>query len=51
MEDCERNDGSAERPYFMSKRLMDILAAENAAQTYQVLGDDPAVINIHFNKY
>jgi choline transporter-like protein 2/4/5 len=25
MEDCERNDGSAEKPYFMSKDLMKIL--------------------------
>lgn len=29
VEDSERNDGSDERPYYMSKRLMEILAKEN----------------------
>uniref|UniRef100_A0A1B6JVG8 Choline transporter-like protein n=1 Tax=Homalodisca liturata TaxID=320908 RepID=A0A1B6JVG8_9HEMI len=29
LEDCERNDGSAERPYFMSKQLMKILGKKN----------------------
>lgn len=29
LEDCERNDGSAERPYFMSKDLMKILEKKN----------------------
>ncbi|PNF41327.1 hypothetical protein B7P43_G17041 [Cryptotermes secundus] len=29
LEDCERNDGSAEKPYFMSKELMKILHKKN----------------------
>lgn len=29
LEDCERNDGSAEKPYFMSKSLMRILGKRN----------------------
>lgn len=29
VEDCERNDGSAEKPYFMSKQLMKILGRKN----------------------
>ncbi|CAH0553591.1 unnamed protein product [Brassicogethes aeneus] len=29
LEDCERNDGSAERPYFMSKNLMNIFNKKN----------------------
>ncbi|XP_063885368.1 choline transporter-like 2 isoform X3 [Scylla paramamosain] len=29
LEDCERNDGSAEKPYFMSKDLMHILNKKN----------------------
>ncbi|KAG0722373.1 Choline transporter-like protein 2 [Chionoecetes opilio] len=29
LEDCERNDGSAEKPYFMSKDLMRILNKKN----------------------
>ncbi|XP_069697989.1 choline transporter-like 2 isoform X2 [Periplaneta americana] len=29
LEDCERNDGSAEKPYFMSKELMKILRKKN----------------------
>ncbi|GIY91908.1 choline transporter-like protein 4 [Caerostris extrusa] len=29
LEDCERNDGSAEKPYFMSKDLMKILHKKN----------------------
>ncbi|CAG9575618.1 unnamed protein product [Danaus chrysippus] len=29
LEDCERNDGSAEKPYFMSKNLMRILGKRN----------------------
>ncbi|CRK97982.1 CLUMA_CG011354, isoform A [Clunio marinus] len=29
LEDCERNDGSADRPYFMSKQLMKILHKNN----------------------
>ncbi|ROT82456.1 hypothetical protein C7M84_024381 [Penaeus vannamei] len=29
LEDCERNDGSAEKPYFMSKDLMRILEKKN----------------------
>ncbi|XP_050436520.1 choline transporter-like 2 [Adelges cooleyi] len=30
LEDSERNDGSSERPYFMSQRLMNILGTRNA---------------------
>lgn len=30
LEDCERNDGSQEKPYFMSKQLMQILGKKNA---------------------
>lgn len=30
LEDCERNDGSQEKPYFMSKNLMRILGKKNA---------------------
>lgn len=30
MEDLEKNDGSAERPYYMSKNLMNILGKRNA---------------------
>jgi solute carrier family 44 (choline transporter-like protein), member 2/4/5 len=29
LEDCERNDGTPERPYFMSKQLMKILGKKN----------------------
>lgn len=29
LEDCERNDGSEERKYFMSKNLMGILGKKN----------------------
>ncbi|XP_031621563.1 CTL-like protein 2 isoform X2 [Contarinia nasturtii] len=29
LEDCERNDGSEEKPYFMSKQLMKILGKKN----------------------
>ncbi|KDR18085.1 CTL-like protein 2, partial [Zootermopsis nevadensis] len=29
LEDCERNDGSREKPYFMSKNLMNILHKKN----------------------
>ncbi|KOB67587.1 Choline transporter-like protein 4, partial [Operophtera brumata] len=29
LEDCERNDGSPEKPYFMSKNLMNILGKKN----------------------
>ncbi|GBP87263.1 CTL-like protein 2 [Eumeta japonica] len=29
LEDCERNDGSAEKPYFMSRNLMKILGKRN----------------------
>ncbi|XP_072935084.1 choline transporter-like 2 isoform X2 [Epargyreus clarus] len=29
LEDCERNDGSPEKPYFMSKNLMKILGKKN----------------------
>jgi choline transporter-like protein 2/4/5 len=29
VEDLERNDGSAEKPYFMSKGLMKILSKKN----------------------
>ncbi|XP_041974365.1 choline transporter-like 2 isoform X3 [Aricia agestis] len=30
LEDCERNDGSPEKPYFMSKNLMKILGKRNS---------------------
>jgi len=29
LEDCERNDGSREKPYYMSKELMKILGKKN----------------------
>lgn len=29
VEDCERNDGSSNKPYFMSKNLMGILGKKN----------------------
>jgi len=29
LEDCERNDGSPEKPFFMSKQLMKILGKKN----------------------
>lgn len=29
VEDCERNDGSAEKPYYMSKNLMKIFGKKN----------------------
>lgn len=29
LEDCERNDGSTDRPYYMSKQLMKILGKQN----------------------
>lgn len=29
VEDSERNDGSADRPYFMSRKLMNILGTKN----------------------
>ncbi|XP_073972543.1 choline transporter-like 2 isoform X2 [Rhodnius prolixus] len=32
LEDCERNDGSVERPYFMSKNLRQILGKRNKEQ-------------------
>ncbi|KAJ8934587.1 hypothetical protein NQ314_013263 [Rhamnusium bicolor] len=31
LEDCERNDGSSEKPYFMSKNLMKIFGKKNKA--------------------
>jgi choline transporter-like protein 2/4/5 len=33
LEDCERNDGTPSKPYFMSKELMDILQYKNKART------------------
>ncbi|KAF4522673.1 hypothetical protein B566_EDAN010454 [Ephemera danica] len=30
--DCERNDGSAEKPYFMSSKLMKILKKKNKTE-------------------
>ncbi|XP_050674068.1 choline transporter-like 2 isoform X2 [Leptidea sinapis] len=33
LEDCERNDGSPEKPYFMSKNLMKILGKRNKKMT------------------
>ncbi|XP_039745321.1 choline transporter-like 2 isoform X2 [Pararge aegeria] len=33
LEDCERNDGSPEKPYFMSKNLMKILGKRNKKNT------------------
>ncbi|CAH2233907.1 jg14665 [Pararge aegeria aegeria] len=33
LEDCERNDGSPEKPYFMSKNLMRILGKRNKKTT------------------
>ncbi|XP_034841494.1 choline transporter-like 2 isoform X3 [Maniola hyperantus] len=33
LEDCERNDGSPEKPYFMSKNLMKILGKRNKKTT------------------
>ncbi|XP_055909377.1 choline transporter-like 2 isoform X4 [Eupeodes corollae] len=33
LEDCERNDGSEEKPYFMSKQLMKILRKRNKMPT------------------
>lgn len=32
VEDCERNDGSEEKPYYMSKQLMKILGRKNVNQ-------------------
>ncbi|XP_049820890.1 choline transporter-like 2 isoform X2 [Aethina tumida] len=32
LEDCERNDGSPEKPYFMSKSLMNVLGKKNKHQ-------------------
>uniref|UniRef100_A0A1W7RAS8 Choline transporter-like protein n=1 Tax=Hadrurus spadix TaxID=141984 RepID=A0A1W7RAS8_9SCOR len=32
LEDCERNDGSTERPYYMSKQLMVILGKKNVEE-------------------
>jgi len=29
VEDCERHDGSQEKPYYMSKKLMKILGKKN----------------------
>jgi len=29
VEDCERNDGSEEKPYYMPKELMSILGKKN----------------------
>lgn len=33
VEDCERNDGSPDKPYFMSKNLMKILGKRNKKVT------------------
>ncbi|XP_014252063.1 CTL-like protein 2 isoform X1 [Cimex lectularius] len=33
LEDCERNDGSIDKPYFMSKNLMQILGKRNKKQS------------------
>lgn len=33
LEDLSRNDGSAQKPYFMSKSLMKVLGKKNAAET------------------
>jgi len=32
LEDLERNDGSAQKPYFMSKSLMKIMGKKNAPE-------------------
>lgn len=32
VEDCERHDGSEEKPYYMSKELMKILGKHNRLQ-------------------
>lgn len=34
VEDVERNDGSIQRPYYMSRRLMKILAKDEASEAY-----------------
>lgn len=33
VEDCERNDGSPEKPYYMSKNLMKIFGRKNKFKT------------------
>lgn len=33
LEDLERNDGSAQKPYFMSKSLMKVMGKKNAAES------------------
>lgn len=48
VEDCEQNDGSDARPYYMSRRLMKILAIHRASATYHKLADDTTV---RFNEY
>ncbi|XP_055380339.1 choline transporter-like 2 isoform X2 [Condylostylus longicornis] len=35
LEDCERNDGSEEKPYYMSKQLMKILGRKNIIPRHQ----------------
>ena len=33
VEDCERHDGSQEKPYYMSKKLMKILGKKNKKES------------------
>ena len=42
MEDYERNDGSEEKPYFMSKSLKNLLGVDNKFQTDGGEGTDGA---------
>lgn len=52
VEDCERNDGSEERPYFMSKRLMRMLANQNVPGTYhQFVNKADDDTNVHYSQY
>lgn len=48
VEDRERNDGSDGRPFFMSKRLMQILVLDNVDEPNDLLSNDT---NYHYNNY
>lgn len=47
VEDCELNDGSDARPYYMSRRLVEILAGDSATESFHPLSNDKA----HYNNY
>lgn len=48
VEDQQRNDGSEERPFYMSKRLMQILVIDNVDEPNDLMLEDT---KHHYNNY